>query len=303
MRILSLLPSATEIVYCLGLGDALAGVTGECDHPPEARGKPVVSNSALPLAPGLPPAEIDRLVRERVAAGEPLYLLDTEVIRRLSPDLILTQDLCRVCAVPSGQVQEALDRLGCAAEVVSLDPHTLDDIFEGILAVGRRTGRSERAEEVVDGLRRRTAAVEEAARGLPRVAVITLEWLDPPFAGGHWVPEMVERAGGEHRLVATGEPSRRVTWEDVARAEPEVVVSMPCGYGLEAALAESVALAGVPAVAGSPAGRAGRVFAVDASSYFSRPGPRVVTGLEVMAWALHPDAFPAPPQMAIARLP
>ncbi len=303
MRIVSLLPSATEIVYSLGLGDDLVGVTYECDHPSEARTKPVVSDTALALSPGMPAAEIDRLVSERVESGEALYVLDTVRIGDLEPDLILTQDLCRVCAVPSGQVEDALAKLGCAADVVSLDPHSLNDILAGITEVGRRAGVSERAAEVVDGLGARIAAVADAARGLPAVPTVTLEWLDPPFAGGHWVPEMVSMAGGAHLLVAAGEPSRRVAWDDVGAARPEAVVAMPCGYGLDAARAEAQAiLPGVPAVAESPAGRAGRVFAVDANGYFSRSGPRVVDGLEALAWALHPDRFPAPPDTVICTL-
>ncbi|MGH9038197.1 MAG: cobalamin-binding protein [Acidimicrobiia bacterium] len=303
MRIVSLLPSATEIVYSLGLGDDLVGVTYECDHPPEARTKPVVSDTALVLEPGMAAAEIDRQVSERVASGEPLYRLDTVRIGDLQPDLILTQDLCRVCAVPSGQVEDALAKIGCTAEVVSLDPHSLDDILAGIIEVGGRAGVAERAAELVDGLRARIAAVEDVARSLPRVATVTLEWLDPPFAGGHWVPEMVERAGGTHPLVGAGEPSPRVSWEDVAAAAPEVVVAMPCGYDLAAARAEAAAiLPGLPAVAESPAGKAGRVFAVDANGYYSRSGPRVVDGLEALAWALHPDSFPAPSETVIASI-
>jgi iron complex transport system substrate-binding protein len=293
VRIVSLLPSATEIVYALGLGEDLAAVTEECDHPPEARAKPVVSRSALALQAGMAPAEVDRLVTEQVGRGEPLYSLDAEGIRTLAPDLILTQDLCRVCAVPSGQVEEALSRFGApTAEVLSLDPHSLEDVLAGVLEVGRRAGVAERADELVEQLRGRVAAVEEAARPLPPVPTLTLEWSDPPFVGGHWVPEMVERAGGRHLLAAAGEPSRRVTWDEVAAAGPEVVVFMPCGYGLASAVEEGAPLAHL----------AERVFAVDASSYFSRPGPRLVDGLEVMAWALHPDAFPEPPPGMITRL-
>jgi iron complex transport system substrate-binding protein len=303
MRIVSLLPSATEIVYSLGLGDDLVGVTYECDHPAEARTKPVVSDTALELSPGMPAAEIDRLVSERVAAGEALYELDTVRIGDLEPDLILTQDLCRVCAVPSGQVEDALAKLGCSAEVVSLDPHSLDDILAGITEVGRRAGVSERAVELVDGLAARIAAVEDAARGLDPVRTVTLEWLDPPFAGGHWVPEMVERAGGRHLLVAAGEPSARVTWDVVGDAGPDVVVVMPCGYDLAAAQAEAEAiLPEVAAVTESPAWHSGRVFAVDANGYFSRSGPRVVDGLEALAWALHPDRFPEPPETVLRPL-
>ncbi|MGH9042975.1 MAG: cobalamin-binding protein [Acidimicrobiia bacterium] len=303
MRIVSLLPSATEIVYSLGLGDDLVGVTYECDHPAEARTKPVVSDTALALAPDMPAAEIDRLVSERVAAGEALYNLDSVRIGDLEPDLILTQDLCRVCAVPSGQVEDALAKIGCTAEVVSLDPHSLGDILAGIIEVGRRAGVPERAAGIVDGLRARIAAVEDAARDLDRVPTVTLEWLDPPFAGGHWVPEMVELAGGRHLLVAAGEPSPRVAWDLVGDAAPEVIVVMPCGYDLAAARAEAEAvLPGIPAVTGTPAWSAGRVFAVDANGYFSRSGPRVVEGLEALAWILHPDRFPEPPEPILSHV-
>ena len=303
MRIVSLLPSATEIVYSLGLGDDLVGVTYECDHPAEARTKPVVSDTALELSPGMPAAEIDRLVSERVEAGEALYELDTVRIGDLEPDLILTQDLCRVCAVPSGQVEDALAKLGCTAEVVSLDPHSLGDILAGITEVARRAGVVERAAELVDGLRARIAAVQDAARGAPRVSTVTLEWLDPPFVGGHWVPEMVERAGGRHLLVDAGEPSQRVAWDVVGAAPPQAVVVMPCGYDLAAARTEAEAvLPGVPAMTQTPAWQAGRVFAVDANGYFSRSGPRVVDGLEALAWALHPDRFPEPAESVLATL-
>jgi iron complex transport system substrate-binding protein len=293
LRIVSLLPSATEIVYALGLDDGLVAVTEECDHPPAARAKPVVSRSALALEPGMAPAQVDRLVSEQVSRGEALYTLDAEGIRALEPDLILTQDLCRVCAVPSGQVEQALQRFGSTtAEVLSLDPHSLEDVLAGVLEVGRRAGAADRAADLVETLRGRMAAVDEVARPLDPVPTLTLEWSDPPFAGGHWVPEMVERAGGRHLLVAAGEPSRRVAWDEITDSRPEVVVFMPCGYGLDAALAEGAPLAGL----------AERVFAVDASSHFSRPGPRLVDGLEVMAWALHPDVFPPPPPGRIARL-
>ncbi|MGH8999208.1 MAG: cobalamin-binding protein [Acidimicrobiia bacterium] len=307
MRIVSLLPSATEIVCALGLADDLVGVTYECDHPPEVRGKPVVSTTSLPLAlrrapnprtsprdakgsEGLAPGEIDRLVRERVERGEPIYSVDADLIRDLSPDLIITQDLCRVCAVPSGQVEEALARLGSStATVVSLEPHGIDDVLADVVEVGRRAGVVEAAEAVVDGLRRRVAAVEAAVGGRPRRRVVTLEWLDPPFSGGHWVPEMVVRAGGDHLLSAAGEPSRRVAWEDVSAARPEVMVAMPCGYNLAAAVAEAADLLAPRAAALGAA-----VFAVDANGFFSRPGPRLVDGLETMAWILHPEVWPSP---------
>jgi iron complex transport system substrate-binding protein len=201
-----------------------------------------------------------------------------------------------VCAVPSGQVDEALARLGCRAEVVSLDPSSLDDVLDGIERVGRATGTEGRAGEVVRGLRQRIAAVRAATRGRPPVATACLEWLDPPFTGGHWVPEMVEAAGGTSLLSERGQRSRRATWEEVVASEPEVVVAMPCGYGLDQATAEAGALLEDPALAGV------RLVATDADGLFSRPGPRLVDGLEALAWALHPDAVTAPPPGAVTVL-
>jgi iron complex transport system substrate-binding protein len=300
MKILSLLPSATEIVYALGLEDELVGVTCECDFPPDAASKPVMSRTVLPLDDATAPAEIDRLVAEQVDQGTPLYAIDDQAVARAQPDLILAQDLCRVCAVPSGQVEAALATIGCRADVVSLDPSTLDEILDGIGEVGRRAGRPAKASELVARLRARVAAVGDATRGQPRPATLALEWLDPPFVGGHWVPEMVERAGGRALAADAGRPSRRLDWDEVGAASPEVVVFIPCGYGLEQALAQARELITRPEIAASPAGRAGRVLAADASSYFSRPGPRIVTGLEALAWALHPDAVPPPPQGAMA---
>ena len=302
MRIVSLLPSATEIVYALGLGDELAGVTYECDHPPEARTKPVVSTTALPTGHGLSPREIDDAVRERMELKEPIYRLDTGLIQRIQPDVILAQDLCRVCAVPSGQVQDALDRLGVQAKVLSLDPNTVEDILGTIVAVGELLGRRDRAEELVAGLRGRIEAVRRTALRLPSIRVLALEWSDPPFAGGHWVPEMVEVAGGTNVLSEKGESSRRVTWRQVADATPEVIVFMPCGYYLDEAEEELPGLYANPDFAATPAAREGAVFAVDASSYFSRPGPRIVDGLEILAWAVHPKAYPEPPRGTIARV-
>ena len=292
MRIVSLLPSATEIVYALGLEDSLAGVSYECDYPPEARSKPVVDHTALPLDQRLSPAEIDRLVGEMVARGDPLYVVDDEAVARIQPDLILAQDLCRVCAVPSGQVEDALAALGCQADVLSLDPNTLDDVLDGIVQVGERTGTRERAEEVVAGLRTRVTAVAERARALPRRRVLALEWSEPPFVGGHWIPEMVELAGGEPVLGEVGVPSVPLTWDVVGARDYDLVVFMPCGYGLDAAVEEAVTLPDL----GCP------VYATDSSAFFSRPGPRLVDGLEILAWAIHPDAFPEPPPRTVARV-
>jgi iron complex transport system substrate-binding protein len=302
VKIVSLLPSATEIVFALGLGDELVAVSDECDWPPEVDDKPVVSWSALP--PGLASSrEIDAAVRERMDAEEPLYRLDVELIRRIEPDVILTQDLCRVCAVPSGQVERALERIGATqAHVLSLDPHSLDQVIESIRAAGRLLGSTDRAEVLATELRERLSGVRRVASGLPAIRTFALEWLDPPFVGGHWVPEMVTAAGGTNLLNEPEHPSRVVSWTDVERAVPEVVVFMPCGYDLDAAEAEAGRLAALPSFASLPAARTGNVFAVDATSYFSRPGPRLVDGVELLAWALHPDAFPEPAPGRIVRV-
>jgi iron complex transport system substrate-binding protein len=302
VKIVSLLPSATEIVYVLGLGDELEAVTDECDYPPEATKKPVVSRSALPAGRPLSARQIDEAVRERMDQQQPLYLLDRALIQRIRPDVILAQDLCRVCAVPSGQVQDALDDLGVDSKVVSLDPNTLDEVIESIVVAGRELGREERAAEVAASLRARVEAVRRTALRLPSIRVLALEWSDPPFVGGHWVPDMVEIAGGTNLLSAKGERSRQVAWKEIVDATPEVIVFMPCGYYLDQAEEEALRLYANPDFAATPAAREGSVFAVDASSYFSRPGPRIVDGLEIMAWAIHPEAFPGPPDDAIVRV-
>lgn len=302
MRIVSLLPSATEIVFALGLGDELQGLTYECDHPPEARTKPVVSSTVLPTDRPLSAAEIDDAVRARMESQEPIYRLNRALIQRIQPDVILAQDLCRVCAVPSGQVREALDELGVSAEVLSLDPHTLEEILESILQAGEALGRKDRAEELVEGLRARVETARNKALRLPSIRVLALEWSDPPFVGGHWVPDMVEIAGGVNLLSEKGKPSRGVTWKEIVDATPEVIVFMPCGYYLEEAEEELAGLYRNPDFAATPAAREGAVFAVDASSYFSRPGPRIVDGLEILAWAVHPEAFPEPPSGTITRV-
>jgi iron complex transport system substrate-binding protein len=304
MKIVSLLPSATEIVYALGLGDDLVGVTDECDFPPDAVTKPVVSRSALPQ--GVRPLsarEIDDAVRDRMARQEPLYVLERELLRREQPDVILTQDLCRVCAVPSGQVQRALEELGLPdAKVISLDPHTLDDVIGTVETVGAVVDRAAKADEIASTLRSRVARVKEIALRLPTIRVFALEWSDPPFAGGHWIPEMVEAVGAVNLVGVKGEASREVTWREMHDETPEVIVFMPCGYYLEEAEEEAERLFQQPDFADTPAAREGNVFAVDATSFFSRPGPRIVDGLEILAWAVHPEAYPEPPKGALTRI-
>jgi iron complex transport system substrate-binding protein len=304
MKIVSLLPSATEIVYALGLGENLIGVTDECDYPPDAVTKPVVSRSALPQGRPLTSREIDAAVRDRMDAGQPLYVLDTDLIRRQQPDVILTQDLCRVCAVPAGHVEEALAQLGLtdSTKVLSLDPSTLDEVIAQLEIVGALLGAADRADEITSGLRDRVAKVKQTAMRLPTVNVLCMEWAEPPFAAGHWVPEMVEAVGATNLLSAKGEPSRTVTHREIHDAYPEVLVYMPCGYYLEEAEEEAQRVIAHPEIADTPAARNGNVFAVDASSFFSRPGPRIVDGLEILAWAVHPEAYPEPPPGSITRL-
>jgi iron complex transport system substrate-binding protein len=298
VKIVSLIPSATEIVFALGLGDDLAGVTFECDYPSEARAKPVVSGTALPADASLTAREIDDAVSARVADGEALYTLDTARIRDIQPDLILAQDLCRVCAVPSGAVEDALEVLGCRADVLSLDPSTLDEVIDCVLTVGEATGTERRAHEVARELRDRLARVRAAVTRHHRPRTVALEWSDPPFSGGHWVPDMIDAAGGVSLLAASGERSRRLTWDEIRAARPDVAVFMPCGYGFDQAVAEGRrALLDESALEGAV-----HVFAADANATFSRPGPRLVDGVEALAWALHPRAMPAPPPNVIAAL-
>lgn len=302
MKIVSLLPSATEIVFALGLGDDLAAVTYECDHPEEAREKPVALRTALPTGHLASSREIEDAVVEKMEAKEPIYELDGDLIRQIEPDLILAQDLCRVCAVPSGDVAEALAKIDSTARVISLDPPDLGGILDGILEVGRATGAEARAMDLVRELRERIEAVRARGARLPTIRTLCQEWLDPPYVGGHWVPEMVEAASGVNLLSEKGRPSRRVTWREVADARPEVLVHMPCGYYLGEAEQEAAKLYAVPEVGETSAASARSIYAVDASSYFSRPGPRVVEGLEILAWCIHPDEFPEPPAGAASRV-
>ena len=303
MKIASLLPSATEIVYALGMGDALIGVTDECDFPADAVTKPVISRSALPQGRIQTPREIDDAIRARVGAAEPLYVLDRDLLRREQPDVILTQDLCRVCAVPSGQVQEALEGLGLPdSKVISLDPRSLEDVLGQFQLVGAAIGREEEGAALATALRDRIAVVKETAKRVPSVSVFALEWSDPPFSAGHWIPEMIEIVGGVPVLAEKGQPSRETVWHEVRAAGPEVIVFMPCGYYLEEAEDEAQKFLDHPEFADTPAARNGNVYAVDATSFFSRPGPRIVDGLEILAWAVHPDFYPPPPDGSIAKL-
>jgi iron complex transport system substrate-binding protein len=287
VRLVSLLPSATEIVYALGLGENLVGVTFECDEPAAARAEKTVVVGGRDTR-GMTPGEIDSYVRTQLAAGRDLYTLHAEALAVLQPDLILTQDLCRVCALPSGHVEDALDYLGCHADVLSLDPHSLDDVLDSILMVGQRAGVIDRATRLVGELRARldrtTARV--AGRRRPRMAVV--EWVDPPFTAGHWVPDLVTAAGGEPVAARPGERSVETTWPAIAAAAPEHVVVAPCGYHLAGAIEQAQLVAAtLPGAA---------VWAIDADGIVVRPGPRLVDGVEAIASILHPgDAPPASP--------
>ena len=293
MRLVSLLPSATEIVYALGLGDELAGVTFECDEPPAARAEKTIVVGGLDTK-AMAPGDIDRYVRSRLAAGEDLYTLHARALAELAPDLILTQDLCRVCALPSGQVSDALDYLGCQADVLTLDPHTLDEVLDSIMAVGRRAGVPERAAALVAGLRARLAAVAAGVAGLGRPRVAVIEWVDPPFTAGHWVPDLVSAAGGRAVAARPGVPSVQTSWPAIAAAGPDLVVVAPCGYHLAGAAEQAhLAAAQLPGVP---------VWAIDADGIVVRPGPRLVNGVEALAAVLHPQAVPAAPPGAVQQV-
>jgi iron complex transport system substrate-binding protein len=280
VRIVSLLPSVTEILFAIGAGDDVVGVTFECDFPPEARTRAIVSTSAMPE--GMAPSEIDAFVAGAVARGEDLYHLDEGALAGLDADLVVTQDLCAVCAVDVSVVDEALAHLGCTAEVLTIDPHTLDEVLSSIETLGAATGRLDAARALVDAQRERLATVAERVAGGPRPRVMLLEWTDPPFAPGHWIPEMVALAGGDPVLGTPGEKSRRVTWESVHEAEPDVVVVAPCGFDRAGAAAQAHALERSGRL---PAGVV--VHAVDANAAWARPGTRLVDGVEELAGLLH----------------
>ena len=281
MRIVSLIPSATEILFAVGAGDDVVGVTFECDHPAQARERRVVSSTTLPE--GLTPREIDDAVARAVAAGEDLYRLDAGALADLDADLVVTQDLCAVCAVDVTAVDDALAHLGCRATVLTTDPHTLDEVIESVVAVGRATGHEVAARTLVGSLRDRLDAVRSRVRGRPRRRVVVLEWSDPPYAPGHWIPEMVTAAGGEPVLGTAGEKSVRVTWDAVHAAAPDVVVVAPCGFDQAEAQQQAD---GLVAAGLLPAGVV--VHAVDANGQWARPGPRLVDGVEELAALLHP---------------
>jgi iron complex transport system substrate-binding protein len=294
MRIVSLVPSATEITCALGLADALVGISHDCDFPPDVLGKPVLSEAAITVTE--PSGAIEDRIRGLVHAGRSVYHLAEEALTRLAPDLILTQELCTVCAPSYSLVKRAAKLLDAEVKIVSLEPRGLGDMLDNILLVGELTGTAPRAHALVEQLEARIEAVR-ACSIVRRPRVVCLEWMDPVYVGGHWVPEMVEVAGGLDVLGRRGEPSRAVGWDEVVAAGPDILVLMPCGFDVTRTRAEMGALTARPGWPELPAVRRGRVFLTDASSYFNRPGPRLIEGLEMLASVIHPEGclFPCPP--------
>ena len=288
MRIVSLLPSATEILFALGLEREVVGVSHECDYPPQARQKRVVIHSRIPQ--GAAPAEIDHLVRDFVSRGESVYAVDAQALEELAPDLIITQDLCHVCAASPDDLATALARFPNRPEVLCLNPQDLGDVWRDILWVGEETRRGRAAEKLLEQIGQRLAVIAKLVASTserPRVAF--LEWLQPFYVGGHWVPEMIELAGGHDVLGRAHTPSFRVTPEDVIAAAPDVILVSPCGYSAEQGRVEYRSMTHSEEWDALPAVRHGRVYALEANSYFSRPGPRLVLGIEALAKALHPE--------------
>ena len=287
MRIVSLLPSATEILFALGLEHEIVGVSHECDFPPQAKTKPVVIHSRMPHDAS--PAEIDRLVSEYVHRGESLYAVDAEVLEKLAPDLIVTQDLCHVCAASPDDLATALTRFERRPEVLCLNPQDLGDVWRDILWVGEESRRGPQAEALVKQIGERLGALEkQLPQSVDRPRVAFLEWLQPFYVGGHWVPEMIHVAGGEDVLGKVRTPSFRVHLQDVLEAEPDILLIAPCGYGAQQAREEYRSIEFPEQWSAMPAVRNGRVYALEANSYFSRPGPRLITGIEALAKLLHP---------------
>ena len=300
MQICSFLPSATEILFALGLGESVAGVTFECDYPPEAARKPIVVNTLI--HGGLTPQEIDDTVRRQAAAGASLYFVDLAQLTALQPDVVVTQDLCNVCAIGELDLAKAISQLRSRPKVVSLSPHTLGQVLDDIETVGSAVGRLQEAQTLVQQLRSRIEQVKAGALPSPAPRVLCLEWLAPFYQGGHWIPEMVSLAGGIPVLASPGEKSVRLAWEQVLAADPEVLILMPCGFHLAETIAQYEALALPEQWPSLSAVRNNRVYAVDGTAYFSRPGPRLVTGLEILRAILSRETFEHLPADSVAQL-
>lgn len=293
MRIISLLPSATEIVYELGLGDCVVGVSHDCDWPPDVLKKPKLSQALVHS--DMPSVEIDQIVREQLHSGLSVYHIDAELLQKLEPDLILTQELCEVCAPSFDDVRQAVKLLRGQPQIVSLEPHTLEDILDNIVTVGEVSGTEDRARKLVTQLRQRIERVRAKTKRIEnRPKVCCIEWLEPLMVGGHWVPQMVEYAGGEDWLGEVGQPSRYANWEEIQTYNPAIIVLMPCGFSIERTRREIDLLTELDGWEELSAVKENRVFLVEASAYFNRPGPRIVTGLEILAEIIHPEIFSAP---------
>ena len=290
-QIVSFLPSATEIACALGLFDQLVGITHECDYPEEIVGKPIVVRNALPIET-MSQLEIDQAVAQRMREGRSLYEVDERLLQALAPDLILTQDLCQVCAPSGNEVSQALSLLPKKPQILWLTPNSLEQIMGNVRDLGEATGRSKEAQELIATGRARLEAIAAVTRSLSeRPRVFCMEWLDPVYCSGHWVPEMVTLAGGEDALSREGSDSVRIAWDDVVRWAPEVLIITPCGFNLEKSVEQARQLVLYPGWSDLPAVREGRVYAVDANSFFARPGPRVVDGTELLAHLIHPELF------------
>ena len=300
MRIVSFLPSATEMVYALGLDEQLVGVTHECDYPPQARNKPVVVRNVLPVE-AMSQAEIDRAVAERMRNGDSLYQIDETLLRKLSPDLILTQNLCQVCAPSGNEVSQVLQTLEKRPEILWLTPRCIDEIFDNLRDLANATNRESAAQEIINDCNTRIDRLKTlSAKRDEQPRVFCMEWLDPVYACGHWVPELVKLAGGRDELGREGGESVRISMDEISNYAPEVIVIMPCGFNLQQTMKEVWNSFGryspkrssdAQAFFELPAVRDGRVFAVDANSYFARPGPRVIEGAELLAQIIHPEIF------------
>jgi iron complex transport system substrate-binding protein len=290
-KIVSFLPSATEIACALGLSEQLVGITHECDYPPEIMGKPVVVRSALPIEQ-MTQGEIDRAVAKRMRTGHSLYEVDEELLQQLAPDIILTQDLCQVCAPSGTEITQALSLLSKKPQILWLTPNSLEEIFDNVRELGEATGRAKEAEALIASGRARLQRIEAlTSRAERRPRVFCMEWLDPVYCSGHWVPEMVKLAGGVDALSREGADSVRIPWDVVREFGPEVLVITPCGYNLEQVVAQSKKLSIYHGWSELPAVKQNQVYAVDANSYFARPGPRVVEGTELLAHLIHPELF------------
>jgi iron complex transport system substrate-binding protein len=297
-RIVSFLPSATEIACALGLSDSLLGITHECDYPPDVKSKPVVVRNVLPIEQ-MSQGEIDRAVAERMRAGLSLYQIDEKLLQEIAPDLILTQDLCQVCAPSGNEVSQVLKSLPKTPQILWMTPRSVSEIFDNIRDLGAATGRTDEATQLVDDCTARLDALStRTSEATSRPRVFCMEWLDPVYASGHWVPELVHAAGGMDEIGRAGGESVRVSWDDIATFAPEVLVIMPCGFNLQQTMKQIWSVFGAygtrahdPHFFNLPAVRNNRVYAVDANSYFARPGPRVVEGAELLAHLIHPDLF------------